>query len=105
MNKPNDIVQTFGNPIKCVCPIGQAKLIEKLSDHTPFPPETIKNYTKRKMVGAIANELLKYPHLFKETQSERPFDNTKLENWKVEYLDTPDHFYTCLIKKTNGESK
>ena len=64
MNKPNDIVQTFGNPIKCVCPIGQAKLIEKLSDHTPL-----------------------------------------LENWKVEYLDTPDHFYTCLIKKTNGESK
>ena len=48
-------------------------------EEASIPPETIKNYTKRKMVGAIANELLKYPHLFKETQSERPFDNTKFE--------------------------
>ena len=31
--KPGDIVQTFGNPVKCEHPIGQAKLIKKLSDH------------------------------------------------------------------------
>ena len=31
--KPGDIIQTFGNPIKLEHPIGQAKLIKKLSDH------------------------------------------------------------------------
>lgn len=64
MNKPGDIVQTFGNPVDSKCPTGQAKLIEKLNEH-----------------------------------------GKSLENWKVEYVDDLEHFYTCLIKKTNGESK
>jgi len=32
-HKPGDIVMTFGNPIKCTYPIGQAKLIKKIGDH------------------------------------------------------------------------
>ena len=31
--KPGDIIQTFGNPIKLEHPIGQARLIKRLSDH------------------------------------------------------------------------
>ena len=29
---PGDIVQTFGNPVKCETPIGQARLIKKIGD-------------------------------------------------------------------------
>jgi hypothetical protein len=32
MNKPNDICMIFGNPAKCMYPIDQARLIEKISD-------------------------------------------------------------------------
>ena len=32
MSKPGDIQMIFGNPAKCIYPIGQARLIEKLSE-------------------------------------------------------------------------
>ena len=32
MNRPNDIVMAFGNPIKCLVPTGQCKLIKKIRD-------------------------------------------------------------------------
>lgn len=31
MNKPGDIVQTFGNPVTSQTPLGQVRLIKKLS--------------------------------------------------------------------------
>jgi hypothetical protein len=62
--KEGDIVMLFGNPITNTHPIGQAKLVTKLSDY-----------------------------------------GKSLENWKVEYLDDEGHFYNCLIKKEDGESK
>ena len=30
---------------------------------------------------------------------EKKSDSKSLENWIVEYLDDPEHTYTCLIKK------
>jgi len=34
MNKPEDIVMVFGNPITSEHPIGLAKLIKKIADHS-----------------------------------------------------------------------
>jgi len=30
--KPGDIVQTFGNPLKCEFPIGQARLVKRIDE-------------------------------------------------------------------------
>jgi len=32
MNKPDDIVMVFGNPVKCETPVGQCRLIKKRRD-------------------------------------------------------------------------
>ena len=32
-------------------------------------------------------------------------DYTKLQLWKIEYLDQPDFYYYALIKPTNGTDK
>ena len=32
--KEGDIITAFGNPVKCTHPIGQAKLIKKISEHS-----------------------------------------------------------------------
>ncbi len=31
--KPGDIIQAFGNPIKLEYPLGQVRLLKKISDH------------------------------------------------------------------------
>jgi hypothetical protein len=62
--KPGDIIMIFGNPVTLEHPIGQARLIKKISTTEQTP---------------------------------------ELEQWTVEYLCSPEHFYTALIRNSNAK--
>jgi hypothetical protein len=62
MNKSDDIVMVFGNPVTCTHPVGQAKLIKKLRDHTGL----LENWK----VEYLDDEGLFYNVLIKKTNGE-----------------------------------
>jgi hypothetical protein len=56
MNKPNDIVMIFCNPVKCEQPIDQARLIEKVKDMSPTIEQWLIEYLNdgaRKYIALI----------------------------------------------------
>lgn len=62
MNRPDDIVMIFGNPIKCTHPIDQAKLIKKKSEISSLLEEWLVEY--------LNDPERKYTVLIKKTNGE-----------------------------------
>ena len=60
--KEGDVVTTYGNPVKNTHPIGEAKLIKKISDHS----DLLENW----WVEYLNNEGHQYPCLIKKTNGE-----------------------------------
>ena len=65
--KPGDIVQTFGNPVKCETPIGMARLIRKLNEQGTL----LENW----QVEYLNDEGHYYNCLIKKTDGENKLSN------------------------------
>jgi hypothetical protein len=57
--KKGDVVMIFGNPVKCLLPVGQAKLIKKISDHSNLLENWQVEYLDDE--GHFYNVLIKKP--------------------------------------------
>jgi hypothetical protein len=64
MNRPGDIVQTFGNPTKCETPLGMTRLVKRIDDDNH---PTLENW----QVEYLDDEGHFYNCLIKRTNGEK----------------------------------